>query len=265
MPASQALLSLDPPAGDSSSPSRDSPSPSQVECEMRSGEESRADDLSALRLVKVPDWGQPFDGDPATGDGSAAATGEVAAEAGDSAAWAAGRFGYSWASLDRDTGADPRNREAMRHPTAREAGIQVPETADAGRGPRAAGTQRPETPGEWPGQFARLLAEALAGARPVRQILPWTSERARAHLHRLMPLFGGGQRPRVLRVIATRPTRDVIEMTVIVGIGARTRALAVRLEQASFYQLARPAEYVARGVTSAAGAPRWVCTDIEAA
>ena len=88
-----------------------------------------------------------------------------------------------------------------------------------------------------------------------------------------MPLFGGGQRPRLLRVIATRPARDVIEMTVIAGLGTRTRALAVRLQRAD------PAERPPTWLTPAgpAGqrqvsalparptAPRWLCTDIEAA
>jgi hypothetical protein len=118
--------------------------------------------------------------------------------------------------------------------------------------------------GEWPQQFARLLTEALAGARPVRQILPWTSERGRVHLHRLMPLFGGGQRPRLLRVIATRPTREVIEMTVIVGVGMRTRALAIRLEQATPRPLRVPGSHAAPELEPAT-ALRWVCTDIEAA
>ena len=86
--------------------------------------------------------------------------------------------------------------------------------------------------GDWARQFARLLTEALSGARPVRQILPCTSDRARGQLRALMPLFAGGQRPRLLRVIATRQARDVIEMTVIAGLGARTRALAVRLQRA---------------------------------
>jgi hypothetical protein len=132
-----------------------------------------------------------------------------------------------------------------------------------------AGIRRMESPGEWPQQFARLLAEALAGARPVRQILPWTSDRARGHLRRLMPLFGGGQRPRVLRVIATRPTREVIEMTVILELGTRTRALAMRLEHMPpRRQLSRYAEHGDNGTQpdrSTPAALRWVCTDIEAA
>ena len=132
-----------------------------------------------------------------------------------------------------------------------------------------AGIRRMESPGEWPQQFARLLAEALSGARPVRQILPWTSDRARGHLHRLMPLFGGGQRPRVTRVIATRPTREVIEMTVILELGTRTRALAMRLEHTAprrhFSRYAGHDDNGAQPDRSAPAALRWVCTDIEAA
>jgi hypothetical protein len=116
--------------------------------------------------------------------------------------------------------------------------------------------------GDWARQFARLLTEALSGARPVRQILPWTSERARVQLRGLVPLFAGGQRPRVLRVIASRPTRDVIEMTAVVGVGGRTRALAVRLERTARPE---PAERTGRLSGPPATAPRWLCTDIEAA
>ena len=64
-----------------------------------------------------------------------------------------------------------------------------------------------------------LLAEALAGDRPVRQILPWLSPRASVHLHRLMPVFGDGQPARVHRVMTTQPTPDVIEMTLVVALG----------------------------------------------
>jgi hypothetical protein len=182
------------------------------------------DDLSALRLVPVPDVGPPFDGE-------ALATAPACARAGQTA------FGDNWGYPNAGTGA-----------------------ATAGRG---------EGPGEWPRHFARLLTEALAGARPVRQILPWTSERARGHLRKLMPLFAGGQRPRVLRVIATRPTRDVIEMTVIVSVGARTRALAVRLEHVTPPRhLSRHADRPLDGTRPNPTTPtalRWVCTDIEAA
>ena len=112
----------------------------------------------------------------------------------------------------------------------------------------------------WPRQFAVLLAEALTGDRPVRQIRPWLSPRGSVHLHRLLPLFGDGQRARVHRVLTTHPTPDVIEMTLVVAVGPRIRALAVRLALATPQK--RP---VGVPATRTATSPRWLCTDIEAA
>jgi hypothetical protein len=200
---------------------------------------SQADDLSAIRLLELTDLGPPFDDDPS-------AAGRAATDATDAAA--ASRYGA------------PGPGTAALAP-------------GQGTARTGAGAPGPDADGDWARQFARLLTEALSGARPVRQILPCTSERARIQLHALMPLFGGGQRPRLLRVITTRPARDVIEMTVIAGLGARTRALAVRLQRAD------PAERPPAWRTPAgpAGqrqvsarparptAPRWLCTDIEAA
>jgi hypothetical protein len=108
----------------------------------------------------------------------------------------------------------------------------------------------------WPGRFAQVLAETLAGARPPRQIAPWTTERARRHIQRLGPLLAAGEQPRVRRVVTSRPARDVVEMTVVVGIGPRVRAVAVRLERAG----PRPAS-----PGRDAQAARWVCTAVEAA
>jgi hypothetical protein len=119
----------------------------------------------------------------------------------------------------------------------------------------------------WSRQFGVLLAEALTGARPERQILPWLSQRGTVHLYRLLPRFNGGQGARVQRILTTQPSPDVIEMTVIVAVGPRTRALAVRLartEPAPRPQWrgtppARPTE------PQPAASSRWLCTDIEAA
>jgi hypothetical protein len=74
-----------------------------------------------------------------------------------------------------------------------------------------------------------------------------------------MPLFGGGQRPRVQRVLMNRPTWDAIEMTVVVGIGTRTRALAVRLEWAT------PPQRATRPQLTGQASRRWLCTAVEAA
>jgi hypothetical protein len=107
----------------------------------------------------------------------------------------------------------------------------------------------------WPRQFAQVLVEVMAGSRPARQIFPWTTDRARAQLRRLDPLPGCDRRPRIQRVVTSRPTARVVEMTVVVNFGARTRALAMRFEHAAGRQAApglpaRPA--------------RWLCTEIEA-
>jgi hypothetical protein len=130
----------------------------------------------------------------------------------------------------------------------------------AAAGPAAspgAGSAAPAA-GQLPGpsQFALLLAETLTGARPTRQVLPWLSTRGRAQLHRLLPLLRCEHRPRVLRVLTTAPSAGVVEMTVIVLIGTRARALAVRLERSS-----DTGRRQAPGVL----APQWLCTDIEAA
>jgi hypothetical protein len=123
-------------------------------------------------------------------------------------------------------------------------------------GPASAGPAAPSAaPSPWPRQFAVLLAETLAGARPARQVLPWMSERGRHQLHRLLPLLRDEHRPRVLRVLTATPSADVIEMTVIVLIGGRARALAARLE--------RIAGGTRRPVPGSP-ASQWLCTDIEA-
>jgi Family of unknown function (DUF6459) len=108
---------------------------------------------------------------------------------------------------------------------------------------------QPAGPDDWPLRLARMITEALAGSRPARQVLPWTNNRARRQLQRMRPAFGAGQRPRIVRVLSTRPACGVIEMSVIAGFGPRTRALALRLEWLPGPQ---------RGA-------RWICTEIEAA
>jgi hypothetical protein len=113
----------------------------------------------------------------------------------------------------------------------------------------------------WPSRFAQVLVETLAGSRPPRQMVPWTTQRARSNIQRLGPTLSAGQpavrqRPLVRRVVTSRPTCDVVEMTVICGFGPRIRALAVRLE------LTAPRAPVPGRPAQAA---RWLCTAVEAA
>jgi hypothetical protein len=116
-------------------------------------------------------------------------------------------------------------------------------------------------PPGWQNQFAQVLAETRAGARPTRQIVPWTTEEALRRIQRLGPRLASEQRPRVRRVLTSLPAPDVMEMTVVVGFGPRVKALAVRLEQTR----ARPAALPRRGAAGERAAARWVCTAVEAA
>lgn len=100
--------------------------------------------------------------------------------------------------------------------------------------------------GSWPGQFAQVLAETLAGSRPERQLAPWTTERARRQIRQLGPLFATGERPVVRRIMTSAPASGVLELTAVVGSGSRVRVLALRLERGS----------TGRG---------WRCTAIESA
>jgi hypothetical protein len=136
-----------------------------------------------------------------------------------------------------------------------EQGVRVPARhLTAVAGPRA--QDGAAAPPGWPSQFAQVLAETLAGSRPQRQIAPWTTERARRHIRRLGPLLAAGQQPRVRRVVTFRPATDVVEMTVIVGVGSRVRALAVRLERDGPHRASPGRD---------AQAARWVAVAVEAA
>jgi hypothetical protein len=124
------------------------------------------------------------------------------------------------------------------------------------RAPLPSPGRLPPGDGSWPGQFAQVLVETLAGSRPPRQMTTWTTERTRARIQRLGPMLAAGQRPQLRRVVAFRPASGVIEMTVVVSFGPRVRALAVRLEHTPPPR-ALPG-HQPRG-------PRWLCTDLEAA
>jgi hypothetical protein len=64
-----------------------------------------------------------------------------------------------------------------------------------------------------------------------------------------------GPRPTVRRVLTCEPEPGVLELAVIVSLGPRLRALAVRLEHSDRRPESQPA----------ADGPHWICTAIEAA
>jgi hypothetical protein len=202
----------------------------------------------AVRRLPLPGSAPPYDrqadaGRPARRRSRAPRAGpvEAGAQAGAAAEGAAQEdAAQAGAALDDRALEDAAGSAARRRAAPRRA--QAPSLPA-----RAPGT------GEWPSQFAQALAETLAGARPTRQITPWTTEQARRRISELGPTLRAGQRPRVRRVLISEPDSNVVEMTIIIGIGMQVRALAVRLERTG------PAQ-----ARTDRGKP-WICTAIEAA
>jgi hypothetical protein len=106
----------------------------------------------------------------------------------------------------------------------------------------------------WSRQFAQVIAEILAGARSPRQLTPWTTERVRERISLLTQTLAPGQTPRIRRIMTSRPAARVVEMTVVLSFGPRSRALALRLEHL-------PGRRPAPGLP--ARPARWLCTEIE--
>jgi hypothetical protein len=107
----------------------------------------------------------------------------------------------------------------------------------------------------WPRQLAVVIVEVLAGVRPDRQLVALATDRVRARVAGLAPLLACDRRPRITRIVTSRPAARVVEMTVVVNFGPRSRALALRVEHVA----ARPA------APGWPGRPaRWLCTAIEA-
>ena len=217
-------------------------------------------DLMAIRLAELPACWPPYDDEVTAAGAQAVAGAQVqAATAGTGEGPPGGHAGETGDGRTAHGrggelgGTDPE-RGAGAGGTDPERGAGAGREAPAGR----PGEPRDDTqgPGRWPGQFAQVLAETLAGSRPASQITPWTTERARAHIRRLGPLLAAGQPPRIQRVLTSRPEEDVVEVAVVVGFGPRTRALAARLERAGPHAGApgRPARRA-----------RWVCTAVESA
>jgi uncharacterized protein DUF6459 len=153
---------------------------------------------------------------------------------------------------------------AALEPSAASAGVPSTETA----------RRRMSVAEHWPSQFAQILAETLAGTRPPNQIAPWTTAQARKRISQLSPAMATAHQPRVKRVIVRSPADGVLELAVIVKLGSRIRALAVRLERdrpaIDRPDLATdpgPAHRIGPATPTArtGESGRWFCTAIEAA
>ncbi len=189
-------------------------------------------ELPELQLVPVPAGWPPYDCE-VHGAGCQAEPGRAAL----------GPFGV------RAAAGDDR--------AARAAGTGRASNSAAGALPSASGAS-PAAAGEttaWPRQFGQVIVEVLAGERAPRQLTAWATDHARAQVEALVRDLASVQRPRIQRIITSWPTAQVVEMTMVVRFGPRSRALALRFEQA-------PARKPAPGLP--ARPARWLCTEIEA-
>jgi hypothetical protein len=125
----------------------------------------------------------------------------------------------------------------------------------AGADPAGADMAGADMAAAWLRRLAVVIVEVLAGVRPDRQLVPLATDRVRARIRGLVPLLASDRRPRIARIVTSRPATRVVEMTVVVHFGVRSRALAMRFEHVA----ARPASpgWPARPA-------RWLCTAIEA-
>lgn len=226
------------------------------------GEQRLLPDAMAIRIVAVPDSCPPFDDElPAARNPPGRGHQIWAAQPGSPAP--AGTNSNDELATGHH---EPCSATADEPRTTSHHGDEGPARDDQpASGRESAGTRRPRgnpgkgrgsDAGQWPSQFAQVLAETLAGARPASQLTPWTTERARAHIRRLGPLLAADRPPRVQRVRASQPAKNVVEVAVIAEFGCRTRALAARLERAE----AQPASPGRPGREA-----RWLCTAIESA
>ena len=199
--------------------------PDRPGCPKAPGGRRPLPDPAAIRLYLVPDPAPPYDVEVPAGEPD-------------------GRGLPVWARGGSNQAGEPGRR---RQPGHAEPGNVEP-------GHAAPGHAAP--PPEWQSRFAQALAETLAGSRPPGQLVPWATRQALDRIQRLGPLLASGQRPRVRRVLTSRPAADVLEMTVVVGFGPRVNAVAIRLEWSL------PSPHPRPGQPSAA---RWVCTAVEAA
>jgi hypothetical protein len=94
----------------------------------------------------------------------------------------------------------------------------------------------------WATRFAQAVVEVLGGDRPLSQLLRWTSRRVYLELDRRLSILNRSSdagrrmrtvRPQVHSVHVFHPTARCAEVSVHVRHGARSRAIAARLEQRS--------------------------------
>jgi len=213
--------------------------------------------LVNLHLVAVPDAAPPYDCPIHGARCSPRVAGRTVPDAVDRTA--AGRpavLAQPAAAVDSAgadmAGADPAGADPA---GADMAGADMAGADPAGADPAGADPAGADPAGAWLRRLAVVIVEVLAGVRPDRQLVPLATDRVRARIRGLVPLLACDRRPRIARIVTSRPAARVVEMTVVVHFGVRSRALAMRFEHVA----ARPASpgWPARPA-------RWLCTAIEA-
>ena len=207
--------------------------------------------LVNLHLVTVPDAAPPYDCPIHGARCSPRVAGRTVPDAVDRTA--AGRPAVlAQPGAGDPAGADPAGADPA---GADMAGAVVAGADPAGADPAGADPAGADPAGAWLRRLAVVIVEVLAGVRPDRQLVPLATDRVRARIRGLVPLLACDRRPRIARIVTSRPAARVVEMTVVVHFGVRSRALAMRFEHVA----ARPASpgWPARPA-------RWLCTAIEA-
>ena len=101
-------------------------------------------------------------------------------------------------------------------------------------GPQPTASDALPEPRGWAGQFTQALVEVLAGDRPLSQLIRWTSGPVYDDVVAMLPAAGrhraGEARGVVRSVHVSRPGDGVAEVAVLVRRGARSTAVALRLE-----------------------------------
>src|SRR5215472_8264276 len=130
-------------------------------------------DPASVRLCLVPDSAPPYDDEIVAGEPPGRARGGA-----DDGAWGGADDG--WPTAARGGADDGWPAAATVTPAAERPATVRPATV------RPAAKSAAAAPG-WQSRFAQVLAETLAGSRPPRQIVPWTTQQAREHIQRLGP------------------------------------------------------------------------------
>lgn len=116
-----------------------------------------------------------------------------------------------------------------------------PAEQDAFFGPQPTPRSALPDPKPWTGRYVQALVEVFAGERPVGQLMRWTTEEVYADVTRRVRILARSassspstrapaSRARVRSVHVCEPSDGIVEASVHVRHGRRSRAVAVRLE-----------------------------------